>query len=170
MRKFMVCAVMLALCAPAMATELGTIRGALKMSDGKTAVAGQAITVIDMKTGLPVAKATTDGKGAFEIASLPVGTYKVAAADNAFAIVAVPALPEVVVVDLTLPPITYAAGGGAGKGVILGAIGGALAGTIIAGTIAYQAGKSEGEDDEEHKTENLRRELERLRNASPSMP
>ena len=179
MRQLLACAIVLAvvLAAPAMATDVGTIQGTLKMADGKTPVAGHAITVIDVKTDLPVYKARTDEKGAFMIASIPTGTYKVAAAENAFAIVEVPTLPEVLVVDLALPPTVLGQGvrpgaGGGAKGAIVAATVGLVLGGIIGGTIAYQQGKDEGEDHEEDKQRELQRQIDELRRqqASPSMP
>ncbi len=159
----------IALCGSAMAADLGSIRGALTMADGKTPVGGQAITVFDAQ-GQAVAKTKTDPQGKFVIAGIPTGAYKVAAAENAFAVVQVPALPKVVEVNLSLPPQVYGQGvraGGAGagsgmsKGVVIGVIGGLVVGGVIGGIIGY-----ESNDDEDTKYVPVYVQS----TASPSMP
>ena len=138
-----VLAMLMLLCAPVMANDLGSIRGTLKMADGKTAVGGHAVIVLDGK-GKPVAKAKTDASGAFRLASIPTGAYKVAATDSAFAVVQVPALPKVVEVDLVLPPAVYGqgvrkGGGSNKKPIVLAIVGGLVMGGVIGGAIGYNS-------------------------------
>ena len=164
MRQTLAWAIVLAIVcgAPAMAIEQGAIRGALKMSDGKTAVAGHSITLFDAQTGKPVLKAKTDKAGAYKFSSIPTGRYKVAAAANAYAVVSVPALPKMMEVNLTLPPAVYGQGarrgGGAKTGTVLAAGAGLVGGAIVGGVVGYNSKKGES----------TRVRVQQV--ASPSMP
>ena len=164
MKQFVTSVIVVALvfCVPAMAKDLGAITGQVLMADGKTPAVNHYVTAFDLKTGRPLAKAKTDATGAYEIASVPVGRYRVAAAENVSAVVAVPKLPQVVEVNLVLHPVVRGQGvrrGGTSKTpIVVGVVGGVVAGGIIGGVVGYN---SNDDDDTKYVVQQV---------ASPSMP
>lgn len=128
----------LAISVPAAADELGSIKGTVTMADGKTPAVQHEVLVIDLSTGKTVAKVKTDGKGQFNVASVPVGLCKVVVSGkNA---VDLDVGKGETKVKLVQKPDTKAQGvrrGGTNrKKLVINLIGGFVAALVIVGLIA----------------------------------
>jgi len=78
-------------CLPAMADETGALKGTLAMADGKTPVAHQEVTVVDLRTGETLATTKTDATGAFSVDGLKAGVCLIKIAGRGSVVVEVPA-------------------------------------------------------------------------------